>query len=205
MSKNNVGDIIDKKTKDELYKNQTNELYASLGKFVVKFEQVCHTMRTAIIFILDDSGLKNQQLSNIMLSDHTAEPLRSILHSLIGETVQLNENEKKIIKNIFARIQQLTRSRNDIVHSMWFIGWRNKTMIDFAEASGYKLHKNKDGSATKIFKYEKVDFEELSKEAEILSELVFRLYVCIISKFCIEKNFDFDKNSNVIKSRGLRK
>ena len=196
---------MDKKKRDEIYENQTNELYASIGKFLVNFELVCFNIRTAIIFILYDSGLKNQQLANIMLAGHTAEPLKSILHSLIGETVQLNENEKKIIKNIFARIQQLTGSRNDIVHSMWFIGWRNKTMIDFAEASGYKLHKNKDGSATKIFKYEKVDFEELSKEAEILSELVFRLYVCIISKLCIEKNFDFDKNSKVIKSRQLRK
>ena len=196
---------MDKKKRDEIYKNQTNELYASIGKFLVNFELVCFNIRTAIIFILYDSGLKNQQLANIMLAGHTAEPLKSILHSLIGETVRLNENEKKIIKNIFARIQKLIESRNNIVHSTWFIGWSNETMIDFAEASGYKLHKNKDGSATKIFKYKKVDFEELSKEAEILSELVFRLYVCITSKFCIEKNFDFDKNSNVIKSRGLRK
>ena len=192
---------MDKKTRDELYENQTNELYASLGKFVVKFEQVCHVMRTSIIFILDDSGLKNQQLANIMLAGHTAEPLSSILRSLIGETIPLNKNEKEIIKNIFARIQQLIGSRNDVVHSMWFIGWSNDIMIDFAEASGYKLHKNKDGSATKIFKYEKVDFEKLSKEAEILSELVFRLYACIISKHCIEKNFDFDKNGNAIKRK----
>ena len=137
---------MDKKTRDELYENQTNELYASLGKCVVKFEQVCYAMRTTIIFILDDSGLKNQQLTNILLADHTAEPLRSILLSLIGETVPLNGNEKEIIKNIFARIQQLIGSRNEIVHSMWFIGWSNEVMIDFSEASGYKLHKNKDGS-----------------------------------------------------------
>ncbi len=28
--KSNVGDIMDKKIRDELYKNQTNELYASV-------------------------------------------------------------------------------------------------------------------------------------------------------------------------------
>ena len=192
---------MDKKTRDELYKNQTNELYASIGKFVVKFEQVCHAMRITIILILDGSGLKNQQLTNIMLADHTAEPLRSILLSLIGETVPLNKNEKEIIKNIFARIQQLIGSRNDIVHSMWFIGWSNDTMIDFSEAPGYKLHKNKDGEATKTFKYKKEDFEKLSKEAEILSELVFRLHGCILGKFSIERNFDFDKNSKVIERK----
>lgn len=192
---------MSKKTRDVLYENQTNELYASLGKFVVKFEQVCHTMQTAIIFILDDSGLKNQQIANILLADHTAEPLRSILLSLIGETVSINKKEKEIIKNIFARIQQLIGSRNDIAHSMWFIGWSNDTMIDFSEASGYKLHKNKDGSSTKIFKYKKVDFETLSKEAEILSELIFRLYGCILGKFSIEKNFDFDKNGMAIERK----
>lgn len=189
---------MDKKTRDVLYENQTNELYASLGKCLVKFELVCHNMRAAIIFILDDYGLKNQQVANIMLAGHTAEPLRSILLSLIGETVSLNKNEKEIIKNIFARIQQLIGSRNDIVHSMWFIGWSNDTMIDFSEASGYKLHKNKDGSVTKIFKYTKEDFEKLSKEAEILSQLVLRLYECIIGKISIEKNFDFDKNGMAI-------
>jgi len=192
---------MDKKTRDELYENQTNELYASLGKFVVKFEQICYSMRTSIIFILDDSGLKNQQLANIMLADHTAEPLRSILRSLIGETVPLNKNEKEIIKNIFARIKQLIESRNNIAHSAWFIGWSNDTMIDFSEATGYKLHKDKDGSATKIFKYKKEDFEKLSKEAEILSELVFRLHACILGKFSIEKNFDFDKNSKAIERK----
>lgn len=45
--------------RDEFYKNQTNELYASVGKFLVNFELVCFNIRTAIIFILYDSGLKN--------------------------------------------------------------------------------------------------------------------------------------------------
>lgn len=190
-----------KKIRDELYKNQTNELHASIGKFLVNFELVCFNMRTAIIFILYDSGLKNQQLANIMLAGHTAEPLRSILRSLIGETVQLNENEKEIIKNIFARIQKLIESRNNIVHSTWFIGWGNETMRDFSEASGYKLHRDKDGEATKTFKYKKEDFKKLSKEAEILSKLVLRLHVCISSNFSIEKNFDFDKNGKAIERK----
>ena len=205
MLKNDVGGITEKKKKDELYRNQTNELYASIGKFLVNFELVCFYIRKAIIIILYDSGLKNQQLANIMLAGYTTEPLKSILHSLIGEAVQLNENEKKIIKNIFARIQKLIESRNNIVHSTWFIGWSNKTMIDFSEASGYKLHKDKGGVATKTFKYKKEDFKKLSKEAEILSKIVLRLHGCISGNFSIEKNFDFDKNSNVIESRWLRK
>jgi len=199
--KSNVGDIMDKKIRDELYKNQTNELYASIGKFLVNFELVCFNIQTAIIFILYDSGLKNQQLTKIMLAGHTAEPLKSILHSLIGETVPLNENEKEIIKNIFTRIQKLIESRNNIVHSTWFIGWSNETMIDFSEASGHKLHKNKDGEATKTFKYKKEDFKKLSKEAEILSKLILRLHGCISGNFSIEKNFDFDKNNNVIERK----
>ncbi|MBA7576628.1 hypothetical protein ES708_18469 [subsurface metagenome] len=74
-------------------------------------------------------------------------------------------------------------------------------MIDFSEAPGYKLHKNKDGSATKIYKYTKEDFEKLSQEAEILSELVLRLYGCILGKLNIEKNFDFDKNGIAIERK----
>jgi len=193
---------MDKTIRDELYKNQTKELYASLGKFMVKFELVCHNMRVAITFILDNSGLKNQQVANIILTGQTAEPLKSILRSLIGETVQLNENEQKVIKNIFGRIQQLIENRNNIVHGTWFIGWSNDAMTDFSEASGFKLYKNKDGSATKIYRNKKEDFEKLSKEAEIISELVLRLDGCILGKMSIEKNFNFDEDGNVIQRKG---
>jgi len=168
---------------------QTHELYASIGEFIVKFEHVCHAMQTTITFIIHGQGLKNQRVANILLAGYTADPLRTLLESLIGETVDLNNNEKNIIKNIFSRIQKITEKRNDIVHSTWFIGWGNETTQDYTDAPGHKLHKNKQGAALKAFNYKSDNFSEFVEEAEKLSSLVLRLHGCITSGFSIEKNF----------------
>jgi len=191
---------MDEKKRNEIRDIQTNELYANIGEFVVKFEHVCHAMQTTITFIMQGEGLRNQQVAHIVLAGYTADPLRTLLESLIGEVITLNDNEIKIIKNIFARIQKLTAVRNDIVHSTWFIGWGNETTQDFSEAPGYKLHKNKQGIATKSFKYQAEDFAAYILEANKMSALVMRLFGCITGNFSIEKNFKFDEAGMVVGS-----
>ena len=168
---------------------QTSELYANIGEFVVKFEHVCNAMRTAITFMLHNQGLKNQQVTSILLAGYTAESLRTLFESLIGELIKTNDIEKKIIKNIFSRIKELTEKRNDVVHSTWYIGWGNEHTQDFSEAPGHKLHRNKKGVSLKIFRYKAEDFSKLAEKADKLSSLVMRLHGCINNGYSIEKNF----------------
>jgi hypothetical protein len=177
---------------------QTGELYSNIGEFVVKFEHVCHAMQTAITFLMHDQGLQNQQVANILLAGYTADPLRTLFESLIGEVVKPNDNERKIIKNIFTRIQKLTEKRNDVVHSTWYIGWGNEQTQDFSEAPGHRLHKNKQGAALKAFKYKAEDFSAFVEESERLSSLVMRLHGCITGGFSIEKNFKTNEAGNVV-------
>jgi len=177
---------------------QTGELYANIGEFVVKFEHLCHAMQTSITFLMHGQDLKNQQVANILLAGYTADHLRTLFESLIGELVKINDNEKKIVKNIFSRIQKLTERRNDVVHSTWYIGWGNEQTQDFSEAPGHKLHKNKQGAALKAFNYKAEDFLELVEEAEKLSSLVMRLHGCVTGEFSIEKNFKINETGNVI-------
>jgi hypothetical protein len=96
---------------------EVNELHRAIGEFVVAFEQTCHAMQTCIIGILACAGLRDQQVVQIILAGVTAEPLRAMFESLIGERVQLNEVERGIIKNSVNRFQKLTEERNDIIHS----------------------------------------------------------------------------------------
>ncbi len=177
---------------------QTSELYTNIGEFVVKFEHVCHAMQTAITFMMHGQGLQNQQVANILLAGYTADPLRTLFESLIGELTNLNDKEKKIIKNIFSRVQKLTEKRNDVVHSTWYIGWGNKQTQDFSEAPGHRLHKNKQGAALKAFNYKAEDFSVLVEEAEKLSSLVMRLHGCMVGSFSIEKNFKTNDAGNVV-------
>jgi hypothetical protein len=77
-----------------LRENQTLELHAAIGEFVVQFEHVCRAMQTAILFLLHGQGLRNQSVANILLAGYTVEPLRQLLESLIGEIVKPNNNER---------------------------------------------------------------------------------------------------------------
>jgi len=171
---------------------------STIGEFIVQFEHVCQAMQTAIRSLLYEQGLQNKSVANILLAGHTAEPLRALFESLIGEIVNPNDNEKEIIKNILSRIQEITAKRNDVVHSTWFIGWGNEATQDFSEVPGHKLHKNKKSSVLKSFKYKVEDFSAFAVEADKLSSLVRRLNGCIIGEFSIEENFKINDVGNVI-------
>lgn len=178
---------------------QTSELYANIGEFVVKFEHLCHAMQSVIIFMMHGQGLRNQQVANILLAGYTADPLRALLESLIGEIVKTNDNDKKIIKNILLRIQKLTENRNDVVHSIWYIGWGNEQTQDFSDAPGHRLHKNKQGAALKTFNYKSDDFSAFVEEAEKLYSLIMRLHGCITTEqLSIEKNFKINDAGNAV-------
>lgn len=189
---------MDEKERTETRDLQTHELYASIGKFIVEFEHICFEMQKAILWMLRDQGLKNQQVVDILLAGYTADPLRTLLESLIGELTTTNDKERKIIKNIFSRIQKITEKRNDVAHSTWFIGWGNATTQDFSEASGHKLHKNKQGEARKSFKYKAENFNDLITEAEKLSSLVMRLYLCITYNYNIGEHFKLNEAGEAI-------
>ncbi len=61
-----------------------NELYVSIGEFVVQFEHLIHSIRTTIMFLLTGNGLKSQNVANLILAGYTAGPLKSLFESLLG-------------------------------------------------------------------------------------------------------------------------
>lgn len=181
----------------ERRKNDTDELYREIGEFVVKFEHVGHAIQTGIIFLLDGAGLHNQNVTQILLAGLTAEPLRTLFESLVAETQQLNTNEQVIVKDALNRFQKLTQNRNDIVHSIWFIGWGNEQSTDFTDASGIKFHKDMKGAKVKSFKRKAADFAKLSEEAESLVEIFRQLHGCFVGGFRVEKNFVISTDGHV--------
>ena len=125
--------------RNERRMREVDELHRAIGEFVVAFEQGCHAMQTCVMGILARAGLGDQQVSQIILAGMTAEPLRALFESLVGERVKLNEVERLIIKSCVTRFQKLTEQRNDIIHSTWYIGWGNEETVDFSTASGMNL------------------------------------------------------------------
>ncbi len=173
----------------ERRKHDTDALYRAIGEFVVAFESACHSIQICIIWLFHRAGITNQQVSTIILAGVTAEPLRTLFESLVAELVQLNEAERKIVKDAVNRFQKLTQERNDIVHSTWFVGWGNESTSDFSEASGHKLHKDRSGAAVKSFRRRAEDFATLTLEATSLSHVFLRLNGCFQLETSVEKNF----------------
>ncbi len=182
--------------KNLISKQQTNELYTSIGKFAVHFEHICQELRSGIIWMLHEHGLTNQQITCILLHDLTAFPLQSIFQSLIAETVDLSVKSKQIIKNIMKRCQDLTEKRNNLIHNAWFIGWASPEQIDFSETTAMKPHRNKHGGGFKVFKITSDEIQKLINDAIELTILTNRLWICITNKFEIENNFFINEESN---------
>jgi len=116
---------------------------------------------------------------------------------MIYETLELKDEEQQIFKIILKRVQTLIDSRNNIIHSTWFVGWANPQDIDFSEASGHKLIKGKSGAGVKNFKYTSSDFDKLSNECDAVVELINRLWACTTGNYEISKNFIITETGSV--------
>ena len=179
------------------YEEQTEDLYAALGRFAVEFEHVCNYLRAIIMAILAKEGLSNDKVMQILLADQTAEPLRALVMSLIAETHDLSDTDKKIVSKITSRVQKLTKKRNDVLHGTWFIGWASVGQEQFTDAAGVKVKKDKQGAATKNFNWKVKDFDDLINEAVELWNLLARLNGFISFNFKIENNFVINGNGGI--------
>ena len=186
-----------KHERNKKYEIQTTALYAAFGRFAVNFELICFALRQGIHWMLHSGGLRIEKLADILLTDLTAKPLQSIYRSMSSEIQELSDNDRRVIKNIFKRIDDLIEKRNDIIHATWFIEWASPKDTDFNEARGIKTDRDKKGGKIKVFRFKIKDFNKLSQEAFILFKLISRLSICLTNNFKVENNFEFDENGNV--------
>jgi len=171
------------------YDKETGEIYQAIGRFTVKFEHVVQAMKQGIVFILELQGLRNQQLSTILLSDHTAEPIRSIYNAIVSEVRVFTKDERLILNSILEEIKVLTVERNDIIHGTWFVGRSNAdSNSNFSDlpAHNYK----KQNSKIKQFRNQSCDFDHLSIRCDDVVTLVNRFTGCIMDNLSIVNNFD---------------
>ena len=184
--------------------NEAN-VYKLLGEFCVQFEQVCRSMEVCIRTILANQGLTNERVHEILLADYTAEPLRKLLQSLVGEVLAKDSQDVKICSKVFGKLQELTSERNDIVHSKWFIldvtndvGTKNFLVL------GEKLHANREGAATKRLKLDRARLEKniaKCKEASILLKLLMR---CILGLRKLNECYKLNKDGLTWSKDALR-
>lgn len=168
---------------------QTSALYAALGRFVAEFELVCWQMRMVILSVLQQAGLQNQQLAHVITADMTADPLRSIAQALIGEAMKLSAADLEVCDNIFKRIANATKTRNDVVHGTWFIGWAGSGDSDFSVASRMKQARGKRGVLHRSIDFTAEGIDALTVDCTQLKLDMTRLNACIVTNSGIARNF----------------
>jgi hypothetical protein len=77
-----------------VWQTQTEAIYRAIGEFIVKFEVACFSISLCVQAMLERSGLRNQQVTSILLAGITAEPLRALIESLSAETGWFTDEER---------------------------------------------------------------------------------------------------------------
>ena len=184
----------------EKYERQTEELYAAIGRFAVKFEHVVHAMSTNIMWLLFKAGLQDQRMGFAVTAGLTAEPLRRMLAAIMADTLgdQASEADRRIVANILKRVSKLTESRNDVIHRMWYVGWASEEQEDFSTAAGLKFKATNAGTVSKSLEYSVAEFNALSETADEVRDLVNRMCGCLLlfQPRRIEDNFVVDTEGN---------
>ena len=158
----------------KLFELQTNELYASFGKFAVSFEALCEKMSSTIAAFLHNGGLShhNSKMADALLAGQTADPLLKILTSFLA-MVFPGEDDKKIISNYAKFVKELIEYRNNTIHRFWHIGYASVDDTDFSVTGGYKVVNTSEGPDFRYIKSTAKEFNLQASKASHLEKITF--------------------------------
>jgi hypothetical protein len=102
---------------------QVNQIHQALGQFVVEFSRMVRTMESDLYFSVGG----NQHLFFAVTAELSADPLARAWRSVMSESPDLTDEDRKILSNIHAEVVDLIQLRNDWSHGTWFVGYGEST------------------------------------------------------------------------------
>jgi hypothetical protein len=116
-------DHLTEETHETARMAQVNQIHQALGQFVVEFSRMVHTMESDLYFSVGG----NQHLFFAVTAELTADPLARAWRSIMSESPDLTDEDRKILSNIHAEVVALIQLRNDWSHGTWFVGYGNES------------------------------------------------------------------------------
>ena len=165
------------------YDEQTKDLYAGLGEFVASFELLIFWgLRRELISLWSGNSRELQQLVQPAVADLTADPILKIYQATYSTAIQqsgLSSEEKsegeKILAAVCKDVREIIKTRNEIVHGTWFIGWASSEDTDFSIADGIKPTNTKGGVEHRSISRTRADFDKHIDECRRLKDLLMRI------------------------------
>ncbi len=137
------------------------EFYSELGQIAAGSEHLNLNIRATCIELLRERGLPNEY-GNIVLAGNNLESIRRVWVSLFkfefGQSPEMNG----LIDKFATRIDNITRRRNDAIHSYWVISHN-----PFEETVGVKIARDissKGSGGVRATKKPDDDFSEIIDE-----------------------------------------
>ena len=188
---------MNKSEREAKRQEQSEALYASIGRFVVKFEWVCEQMTSCIIFSLGSDGLRTQNLAWALLAELNANALLQSFRAVVAELRKTDAGDMLILDNVSKRVEGLIKQRNDVIHRTWFIGAASEQDEDFSKVDSWKFKKTGRGAKYKPRKGSVDEFNTLSNEADELANIIFRISGCLGFNHPFSKSFKVEEDGTV--------
>ena len=147
-----------------------DRILASYGRFCITFELAVFRLRSVIEKTLTAGGLTNQGISQVILANQTAEPLRALLHPLLEQVRSLTKQEVRTLNQVSNRFQRLTEERNVVVHSTWFLMAIGQDGVDYEKLDGFKYIRKKGSSSLDVIETDVQRLDALTQEADTLAD-----------------------------------
>jgi len=165
---------------NEEHEEKAKEVLAGIGEFVIAFERVCAEMRSCIFSIFRKAGLQNQGLSQVVVNKAAVEGLRTTLGGLYAELRDQDEDDRRIVKNLLARIDKLGTVRNELLHAEWFLNYDYENANDEFTALALKHNaRQNQGAYSFTIPVTKESLNNHVKEATEILVLLRRLSICM--------------------------
>jgi hypothetical protein len=151
---------------------QQEEQYLSIGKFVVKFEHLNLALKNKLEFFVG-----NSEELKILVEPQSFRISVDFLKKIIAWRTKHWPKEHpdiKLYNNLITDLNNLNNERNSVIHTTWFIGWRNDKTTDMTDFVGFKY------STTTNFKSKKLSAKEIDKLTQ-KCEILYRVFYTVWS------------------------
>jgi hypothetical protein len=128
----------------------------------------------------------NQHLFFAVTAELTAYPLAQAWRSIMSESKDLTDDDRKVLSGIHGEVSNLIQLRNDWSHGTWFVGYGNDSTSDWSRAALHRFKNSSKGLSS-------------PDNLETLPDAAYIKAVSLHVKFLAQAIFDFGTNVHLLR------
>lgn len=179
---------------------ESRELYALLGEFLVKFQELCFGLRVGIMFMDDNTGERDGRVTQALTIEMTAGALLKSYNAIARSMRELTEFESTVLSKIYDRAIKVIEKRNEMIHGEWFVVNREDFPYAMPPISAKSERHSKQGIRSTSLSVDAKYLHSIIDECYEVSQLVGTAWLCFMPKGDFRSSFILNQNGSL--SRG---